>query len=351
MSPRLLLPLLLLSCQLSCNLGCNFGSSSSNNLESNSQGNLDCNLGSQAQAQSATPDGSAREQLDAEEAALRHKALMRAHRKRTIETGKNDHAPTPYEFSPELEYYKNSRQVNLLKPDQLKPDQVEPNQIEPSQFKPSQLEPSQLEHSQLEHSKFFNNQNGSNSNTNQSDSKPSPGNLSGSNQVELRTDIKLENEKQAAPPRAGTYQFGQSGQFVSKRMHSDSESHSNAKGSPSSALTNESVQINNSNGKAIDFKPYVAAMSKKIKQTWAPPARQEKTEVSVNFILMPDGTIGNLRITKHGSPSADEAALQAILRAAPFAHFPQGCNVPKQIDYDFSHSSHQDDPSFQWGIH
>ena len=134
-------------------------------------------------------------------------------------------------------------------------------------------------------------------------------------------------------------------------MHSDSESHSNATGSPSSALTDESVQINNSNGKAIDFKPYVAAMSKKIKQSWAPPARQEKTEVCVNFILMPDGTIGNLRITKHGSPSADEAARQAILRAAPFAHFPQGCNVPKQIDYDFSHSSHQDDPSFQWGIH
>jgi outer membrane biosynthesis protein TonB len=66
---------------------------------------------------------------------------------------------------------------------------------------------------------------------------------------------------------------------------------------------------------------------------------------------MPDGAIGNLRVTKHGSPSADEAARQAILRAAPFAHLPQGCNVPKQIDYDFSHSSHQDNPSFHWGIH
>ncbi|MBA4076433.1 MAG: hypothetical protein C0508_15430, partial [Cyanobacteria bacterium PR.023] len=206
-----------------------------------------------------------REKLDAEEAALRHKALMRAHRKRTIETGRNDHVATPEEYSPELELYK--------KP--LRPaDQANGTQAT-------------------------------------------------DNRVELRTDIKLETEKPSTLPAAG------SDQFVAKRMHSEN--------SPAAAT--------------VDFKPYMAALSKKIKQNWSPPARQEKTEVSVNFILMPDGAIGNLRITKHGSASADEAARQAILRAAPFAHLPQGCNVPKQIDYDFSHSSHQDNPSFQWGIH
>jgi len=253
LSPRLLLPLSLLICQFAYNLGCN------------PDGNPDSNICIQAQAQSTTPAASAREKLDAEEAAMRHKALMRAHRKRTIETGRNDHVATPEEYSPELEQYK--------KP--LRP------------------------------------------------AAQANGNQATDNQVELRTDIKLETEKPSTPPAEG------SDQFVAKRMHSEN--------SPAAAT--------------VDFKPYMAALSKKIKQNWSPPARQEKTEVSVNFILMPDGAIGNLRITKHGSPSADEAARQAILRAAPFAHLPQGCNVPKQIDYDFSHSSQQDSPSFQWGIH
>jgi TonB family protein len=266
LSPRQLLPLSLLICQFAYNLGCNLGCNPIGNPDSD----LDCNLGSQAQAQSTTPDASAREKLDAEEAALRHKTLMRAHRKRTIETGRNDHVATPEEYSPELELYK--------KP--LRPS----NQLSGTQANGTQAT---------------------------------------DNQVELRTDIKLETEKPSNLPAAG------SDQFVAKRMHSEN--------TPAAAT--------------VDFKPYMAALSKKIKQNWSPPARQEKTEVSVNFILMPDGAIGNLRITKHGSPSADEAARQAILRAAPFAPMPPGCNVPKQIDYDFSHSSHQDNPSFQWGIH
>lgn len=37
------------------------------------------------------------------EAQERHRARVKAHRKRIIETGKNDHAPTPEEYSPELE--------------------------------------------------------------------------------------------------------------------------------------------------------------------------------------------------------------------------------------------------------
>ncbi len=269
LSPRLLLPLSLLICQFTYNVGCNIDCNPSSNPVSERNCCLDYNLGSQAQAQSTKPDASTQEKPDAEAAALRHKALMRAHRKRTIETGRNDHVATPEEYAPELELYK--------KP--LRPDN--PLGV-------------------------------SNSSSQATESR-----------VELHTDIKLETEKPSNLPAAG------SDQFVAKRMHSEN--------SPAAAT--------------VDFKPYMAALSKKIKQNWTPPARQEKTEVSVNFILMPDGAIGNLRITKHGSPSADEAARQAILRAAPFAQLPQGCNVPKQIDYDFSHSSHQDDPSFQWGVH
>lgn len=228
--------------------------------------------------------------LSAEEAALRHKALMRAHRKRIIETGKNDHAPTPEEYSPELEYYKK-------------------------QGKPA----SQASSGQW---------------SNQASSNRGAANQAGHSQVELRTDIRLETERPSPPPPAG------SAQFVSKRMHSES-----AAGATGAAANFQADAPN------IDFKPYMASLSKKIKQHWTPPARHEKAQVSVNFILMPDGTIGNLQVTKHGSATADEAARQAILRAAPFAHLPAGCNSPKQINYDFAHSSHADEPSFQWGIH
>lgn len=232
--------------------------------------------------------------LSAEEAALRHKALMRAHRKRIIETGKNDHAPTPEEYSPELEFYKK--------------------QGRPA----SQASSSQWTNQAGQH---------------QAGQNPSAPQAAG-NQVELRTDIRLETERPSPPPPAG------SAQFVSKRMHSES-----AAGAAGAAANFQADAPN------IDFKPYMAALSKKIKQHWTPPARHEKAQVSVNFILMPDGTIGNLQVTKHGSATADEAARQAILRAAPFAHLPAGCNSPKQINYDFAHSSHADEPSFQWGIH
>lgn len=251
---------------------------------------------------------SERAKLNAEEAALRHKALMRAHRKRIIETGKNDHAPTPEEYSPELELYKRP-----------------PRGADQPNFNQLRNNPTLVPRTASRQSGTQN-----------------TGNDASGNHFELRTDIKLESERPAPPPPAGREQF------VSKRMHSE-----NAQGARKSQGWVGQAQTDKSqpNSTAIDFKPYMAELSRKIKKNWSPPARQEQTQVSVNFILMPDGAIGNLRITKHGSPSADQAARQAILRAAPFAHLPQGCNVPKQIDYDFAHSSHQDEPSFQWGIH
>ncbi len=295
LSSRLLLP----SCLLILN--CGYGlSSSAPSLQANSQPvqiPLPANQKQENGPEAATST-SERAKLNAEEAALRHKALMRAHRKRIIETGKNDHAPTPEEYSPELELYK-------------KPSGAAPQAIR------NQLR-------------------------NNPELRPPAVNNNGSNQVELRTDIRLEGEKPGQLPPAGT------NQYVSKRMHSEGAHDAKDSHSYIGPAQSDSSQPHSP---AIDFKPYMAELSKKIKKNWAPPARQDKTQVSINFILLPDGAIGNLRISKHGSPSADEAARQAILRAAPFAPLPQGCNVPKQIDYDFSHSSHQDEPSFQWGIH
>jgi TonB family protein len=306
LSPRLILPAGLPICLLILNCGYDLSSRDSslkaNSQPANSQAVQEAAPANQQQENGpeAATSTSERAKLNAEEAALRHKALMRAHRKRIIETGKNDHAPTPEEYSPELELYK-------------KPSGAAPQAIR-----------NQLRNYPAIRTPAVNN--------------------NGSNQVELRTDIRLESEKPGQLPPAGT------NQYVSKRMHSEGAHDAKDSHSYIGPAQSDSSQPHSP---AIDFKPYMAELSKKIKQNWAPPARQDKTQVSVkvNFIVMPDGAIGNLRISKHGSPSADEAARQAILRAAPFAPLPQGCNVPKQIDYDFSHSSHQDEPSFQWGIH
>ncbi|MFA6210958.1 MAG: TonB family protein [Candidatus Obscuribacterales bacterium] len=282
LSIRLSMPVCLVILQLACDLsGSSLLGTFVGSLPALSQPETGFETATSSSATNSTSTSAAEQaKLSAEEAALRHKALMRAHRKRIIETGKNDHAPTPEEYSPELEYYKKQGR---------RQQQAGQNPAAPQ---------------------------------------------AAGNQVELRTDIRLETERPSPPPPAG------SAQFVSKRMHSES-----AAGATGAAANFQADAPN------IDFKPYMAALSKKIKQHWTPPARHEKAQVSVNFILMPDGTIGNLQVTKHGSATADEAARQAILRAAPFAHLPAGCNSPKQINYDFAHSSHADEPSFQWGIH
>lgn len=320
MSPRLILPICLLILNCGYDLSRRDSSLKANSQPANSQqanaepvkvpapANQEQENGpGTTTTTTTTTSTSERAKLNAEEAALRHKALMRAHRKRIIETGKNDHAPTPEEYSPELELYKKP----LRGTDQ--------SNFNPLRNNPTLVTPT-----------------GSHQSGNRA-----TGNDASGNQVELRTDIKLESEKPGSPPPAGT------DQFVSKRMHSENTTNSH----PVPYARPSKNPFSDSNSPTINFKPYMAELSKKIKQNWSPPARQDKTQVSINFILMPDGAIANLRITKHGSPTADEAARQAILRAAPFARLPQGCNVPKQIDYDFSHSSHQDEPSFQWGIH
>lgn len=207
------------------------------------------------------------------EAQERHRALMKAHRKRIIETGKNDHAHTPEEYSPELELYSKPTAAT-----------------------------------------------GGTNNFRQTTAVP-PAGVSDSQHTELRTDIRLESEK-AGPGQPDW-------QYVSKRMHSETGT-----------------------AAKIDMKPYVAEVSRKIKAGWFPPARQPYKVVRVSFVVTPQGQLANLKVTQSsGHAQVDEAARQAVLRAAPFAPLPAGCDVPKLIDYSFEHTSHQDEPSYQPGIH
>jgi hypothetical protein len=129
LSPRLILPICLL---IFANCGYDLSRRDSS-LKANSQPANSQQANAEAvqvpapanQEQENGPEAatstSERAKLNAEEAALRHKALMRAHRKRIIETGKNDHAPTPEEYSPELELYKKPLRGSRFNPLRNKP--------------------------------------------------------------------------------------------------------------------------------------------------------------------------------------------------------------------------------------
>jgi len=238
------------------------------------QAQLDAHTGRTLVKTDAEPGDEVQAQLEARE---RHRARMKAHRKRIIETGKNDHAETPEEYSPELEEYSKFRNLEIP--------------VGPSpQGSPAG---------------FF--RQGSNS--------PEP-------QAELSTDIRLEREKPAKPAAA-------TDQYVSKQMHSEYGS-----------------------GQKVDMKPYLAEVSRRIKASWFPPAREENKIVGLSFLVMPSGAVANLLLTKSsGSPSADEAARHAVLRAAPFAPLPKGCTQPQSVDYSFEHAARLDNPSYQPGVH
>ncbi len=77
---------------------------------------VNCLLVDIALAQVDPHTGQALKEVDVEQASQvkleaqeRHRARMKAHRKRIIETGKNDHVSTPEEYSPELEEYSKFR--------------------------------------------------------------------------------------------------------------------------------------------------------------------------------------------------------------------------------------------------
>lgn len=208
------------------------------------------------------------------EAQERHRARMKSHRKRIIETGKNDHVSTPEEYSPELEEYSKFRNV-------------------PSGHKSVSAD----------------------NNNNNNNKEP---------HAEVHTDIKLESEKPGAPSTPD--------QYVSKRMKSEADKTENVD--------------------KIEMKAYMAEVSRRIKAGWSPPARHENKSVGVSFLVMPNGAVANLLITKSsGSAATDKAARHAILRAAPFTPLPKGCTQPQAVDYSFDHTAQLDNPSYQLGVH
>ena len=89
----------------------------------------------------------------------------------------------------------------------------------------------------------------------------------------------------------------------------------------------------------IDFGPYMAALQRRIKRSWFPPKNTESLRGKVIFKVRNDGTLANLRMAKGtGLARADEAMLNAVERAAPFAALPPGAPVDVDIEFTFDYN-------------
>jgi TonB family protein len=81
---------------------------------------------------------------------------------------------------------------------------------------------------------------------------------------------------------------------------------------------------------------YMNDLESRIKKTWGPPAGHESAIVSVLFRVNANGEVSDLKLYRSsGHATADEAALQAIQRAAPFAIPPARVGVPLDVQYTF----------------
>lgn len=79
----------------------------------------------------------------------------------------------------------------------------------------------------------------------------------------------------------------------------------------------------------------MARLQRSIKRAWFPPPGKETCKVTVVFKVHDDGAMSNLRLTKSsGSALADQAALKAVINAAPFKALPKG--APEDVDIQFT---------------
>jgi TonB family protein len=85
----------------------------------------------------------------------------------------------------------------------------------------------------------------------------------------------------------------------------------------------------------IDFGPYLAAMQRRIKKAWFPPKGNESKRVTLKFDIQRDGSVTNVRLqASSGVQVVDDAAIQAVQNAAPFAPLPKGS--PDELDIKFT---------------
>jgi len=88
----------------------------------------------------------------------------------------------------------------------------------------------------------------------------------------------------------------------------------------------------------IDFGPYMADLQRRIRRAWIPARQPDSRQVVVVFKIHPNGEMSNLRLTQtSGSAEADQRAMQAVERAAPFRPLPDGQKDEVDIQFTFDY--------------
>lgn len=99
-----------------------------------------------------------------------------------------------------------------------------------------------------------------------------------------------------------------------------------------SSIVNTSVE-------EIDFGPYMADLQRTIKRAWFPPKESKSKSVVVVFKIHVDGSLSDVKIQlSSGVEIADDAALRAVVNAAPFRPLPKGAkeNISVQFKFDYN---------------
>lgn len=73
----------------------------------------------------------------------------------------------------------------------------------------------------------------------------------------------------------------------------------------------------------VDFGPYMAALKRRVRRNWIAPESGNSRRTVLNFMVSRGGGVSRLRVVRSsGSSSSDQAAMDAVRRAAPFGSLP-----------------------------
>lgn len=92
-------------------------------------------------------------------------------------------------------------------------------------------------------------------------------------------------------------------------------------------------------GEDVDMGPWMRDLQRKIKKAWFPPKGNESKRIKVSFKVHKDGHVTKVKlISSSGVSIADDAAVQAISDAAPFAALPDGAGDEVDINFTFDYN-------------
>jgi TonB family protein len=73
----------------------------------------------------------------------------------------------------------------------------------------------------------------------------------------------------------------------------------------------------------VDFGPYMASLKRRVQRYWNAPDEGNTLRVLLYFKVSRSGDISKMRVTcSSGNPTFDQAAIDAVQRAAPFGSLP-----------------------------